>query len=147
MNHGLSALALTAALVSSGCALLPSASCAFASAEEIESLLGETELEVFSVETLDECVFISVDAPDQRIEVRVETVQDTQIFLEHAVEATSPDRVQPLDIGEGGVLFEEEAVLGRSGNEVVLITGTTPTDALIPVLETALDLLESPPNA
>lgn len=133
---------LAGACVLSGCALLPSASCAFAADEEVEAILGEAELETFAVESLDECVFTSVDAPDQSIEVRVETVQDTQIFVEHAVEATSPDRVQFLDIGEGSVLFEGEGVLGRTGNQVILITGTPPADALVPLLQTSLSLIE-----
>ena len=74
--------------------------------------------------------------------IRVETVPDAQIFVEHAIEATAdPSRVQDLDLGEGAVMFEDEAVLGRTGDQVTLITGTVPTEELVDVLATTLDAL------
>ena len=129
-------------LVVTGCGVLSSATCDFAADDQIESILGETELETFNVERLDECTFTSVDDPSQQVVVRVETVPDAQIFVEHAIEATvDPSRVQDLDLGEGAVMFEGEAVLGRTGDQVALITGTVPTEELVDVLAITLDLL------
>ncbi len=141
MRARITSALLLVALVSSGCGVLSSATCDFAAADQIEAILGETDLETFSVESLDECVFTSTDDPTQQIEIRVETVPDPQIFIEHAVEGTLPGRVQTLDLGEGAFLFEDEAVLGRSGNQVALITSNIPTEQLIDVLSTTLDLL------
>ena len=129
-------------LVVTGCGVLSSATCDFAADDQIESILGETELETFNVERLDECTFTSVDDPSQQVVVRVETVPDAQIFVEHAIEATAdPSRVQDLGLGEGAVMFEDEAVLGRTGDQVALITGTVPTEELVDVLAITLDLL------
>ena len=38
-------------------------------------------------------------------------------------------------------MFEDEAVLGRTGDQVALITGTVPTEELVDVLATTLDAL------
>ena len=136
-------IALSLAVMVSGCGVLSSASCDFASTELIEGVMEtEVEVETFAVERLDECVFTSVDDPTQTVEIRVETVPDPQIFIEHAIEGTAdPSRVQDLGLGEGAVLFEDEAVLGRTGDQVALITGTVPTEELVDVLSTTLDLL------
>lgn len=138
---------LFVALVGSGCALVSTASCDFANTDQIEALLGENDLETLSVEGLDECVFTSVDDPAQQIEIRIETVPDPQIFFEHAVEATDPSRVQTFDLDaddsgfSNAILFEDEAVLGRNENQIALITSTIPTEQLVDVLSTTLDLL------
>lgn len=133
---------LAVTLVLSGCGVFSSATCDFAAAGQIESILGEVELETFNVERLDECTFTSVDNPGQQVVIRVETVPDAQIFVEHAIEATAdPSRVQDLDFGEGAVMFEDEAVLGRTGDQVALITGTVPTEELVDVLAATLDAL------
>ena len=60
-------------LVVTGCGVLSSATCDFAADDQIESILGETELETFNVERLDECTFTSVNDPSQQVVVRVET--------------------------------------------------------------------------
>lgn len=136
---GLILLSLLAAACSAA-----SASCDFVSTQAITSVLGENSVETFSFERLDECVFSSEADPDQRIEVRVETVPDAQIFIEHAIEATDPSRVETLDnLGEGAVLFQDEAVLGRIDNLAVLVTGTVATEELVPVLDEALVSLEA----
>jgi len=134
---------LLIAIIAASCSSDSSTACAFAASDVVESILGDTTVETLSVERLDECIFTAVDAPDQEIAVRIETVPDAQIFLEHAIEGTDPGRVQTLDLGEGSVLFEDEAVLGRMGDRVALITGTVPTDELVEVLSTTLDLLDS----
>ena len=133
---------LVVALVLSGCGVFSPATCDFTANDQIESILGEVELETFNVERLDECTFTSVDDPGQEVVIRVETVPDAQIFVEHAIEATvDPSRVQDLDLGEGAVMFEDEAVLGRTGDQVALITGTVPTEELVDVLAATLDAL------
>jgi len=142
VNHGLPAVLLSIAVLSAACSTDSSATCAFASANAIEAILGDTDVEILSMERLDECIFTTVDAPGEQIAVRIETVPDAQVFVEHAIEATDPGRVRTLDLGEGSVLFEDEAVLGRMGDRVALITGTVETEQLVDVLSTTLDLME-----
>lgn len=144
MRARIAAFAL--ATVFTGCGLgsaSESASeCGFVSDADIDELLGEATMEYFMVATLEECVFTSNADPTLRIDVRVEVVPDAELFVEHAIEATDPDRVQPLQLGDGAVLFEDEAVLGRTSDQVVLVTGTIPTDELVAVLSTTLERLD-----
>lgn len=134
------AIALISVVVA-GCSFGANPGCTFADSGDIESLIGEWELSRFNVDSLDECVFTSVDDPDLQIELRLERVPDAQIFVEHAIEAADPGRITMLDIGEGAVLFEDEGVLGRIGSQVVLVNGTVPTEDLVDVLSSSLDLL------
>ena len=111
--------------------------------DEVRSILGDTELETFSVEPLQECVWTSSSAPDQSLTVRIEDVPDGSLFVEHAIESTNSSRVQLLDVGEQSVLFVDEAVLGRTGDRVALITATVDVELLVPLLEQTLESLAS----
>ena len=143
MSKRVAGLLALVSLLAAACSASTSA-CDFVSTHAIESILGEIAVETFSFEQLDECVFSSEADPSRRIELRIESVPDAQIFVEHAIEATDPNRVQTLDdLGDGAVLFEDEAVLGRIDNLAVLITGTVDTQDLIPVLTETLDGLEA----
>ena len=106
MNH-LRVGLLTLALLGSACGF-ESSSASFCEGlvdDEVRSLLGDTELETFSVEPLQECVWTSSSAPDQSLTVRIEDVPDGSLFVEHAIETTNASRVQLLDVGEQSVLF------------------------------------------
>ncbi len=144
MNH-LRVGLLTLALLGSACGF-ESSSASFCEGlvdDEVRSLLGDTELETFSVEPLQECVWTSSSAPDQSLTVRIEDVPDGSLFVEHAIEATNASRVQLLDVGEQSVLFVDEAVLGRTGDRVALITATVDVELLVPLLEQTLESLAS----
>ncbi len=133
----------TLALVAVGCSSTENeqALCQRLGGDAVESLLGDTELETFSVEQLNECVWTSLSAADESITLHLESVPDGQLFVDHAIEATPSDRVEPLDIGDGSVLFTDEAVLGRDDDQIVLLTATIDTDQLVTVLKQALSEL------
>ena len=143
------ALALAASLIAAACSTQDVAQlrCQLPDDSPITDLLGEAELETFSVDRLDECVWTSQSTPADTITVRIEDAPDGALFIEHAIEATSSDRVVPLDISNealsgDAVLFEDEAVLGRSGNQIALITSSMDTNLLVPVLEASLARLD-----
>lgn len=118
--------------------------CEGAGGDVVASTLGQVELQTFSIERLDECVWTSVDDPDESVTVRIEDVPDGALFVEHAIEATpDDDRVQRLDFGEDSVMFVDEAVLGRVGDRIALVTGTVSTEELLPLLEQTLTVMDS----
>ncbi len=143
----LNLLVSSAVLVAAGCSsgapdeLSTEELCNRFGAAAVEAILGETKLETFTVDQLDECVWTSASSLEDSITLRIEDVPDGQLFVDHAIEATPPERVKPLDLGDGAVLFTDEAVLGRRGDRVVLITGTLDTQRLVPVLEQAVGQL------
>lgn len=112
--------------------------------DEVAAIIGDTDLETFSIDRLDECVWTSTSHAGRSITLRIEDAPSGPLFIEHAIEATDPERVQPLDIGADAVLFVDEAVLGRIGDQVVLVTGELATEQLVPTLEAALSLLSDP---
>ena len=144
MRPKATAALLFVAVILNGCGFVSSATCDFAAADQIEALLGEADLETSSLENLEECVFTSVDDPTQQIEIRIETVPDPQIFFEHAIEERVLSQGQTLDLGEGAFLFEDGVIIGRLGDRVAVITSTVPTEELVDVMATTLDLMAQP---
>ena len=71
----------------------------------VVSVVGESTLETFQVERLDECIWTSLSDPGNTITVRIEEVPDAELFVEHAIEATDSARVEMLDFADGAVLF------------------------------------------
>ena len=110
----------------------------------VDRVLGDSQLETFSVDPLDECVWTSNESPEQSVTLRIERVPDAALFVEHAIEATDPDRVERLGLGEESVMFFGEALLGRHGDRVALVTSTLDVDLLVPVLAEALVQLAAP---
>lgn len=143
------ALAFALAATLAGCSNTESASnlnvgsidaCEAVPTSTISELIGDNPTaESFVVERLAECVWTN-NADD--VTVRIERVPDSVLFVEHAIEATDPARVRPIDVGGGAVLFEDEAVLGRIDDQVALVTGSVETEALTPVLDAVLVYLE-----
>lgn len=88
---------------------------------------------------LDECQWRAAGVPGAEVVLRVETVPEPAVFVEHSIEATAPDRVRTLDLADEAVLFEDEALLARLDNQVFLVTGSTDMNTLIPTLEAAVD--------
>ncbi len=142
MNRA-SGVAAIIALTLSACATQDSTAllCETAIEPAINAILGDSELEIFSVERLEECEWTSEESPEESILVQLEDVPDGELFIQHAIEATDPALVQPLE--EGSVMFTNEAVIGSHGNRVALVSATVDTELLVPVLEAALDGLAS----
>lgn len=134
-----STLVLSSALLMGACGIGEQAQerCLFIDETALSPLLGDVVVERLEVGDLEICEWRS-DSSGDVVMVQLETVPDPSLFIQHSVEATDPGRVRWLDQAAGSVLFEDEAVLGRHGNQVVLITGTVATDELVPVLEATL---------
>ena len=137
--------AFVVSIIAMGCSTQDPATlrCEPADDSAISDLLGEVDLETFSIDRLDECVWTSQDTPAETITIRIEDAPDGALFIEHAIEATSLDRVMPLDLPGDAVLFEDEAVLGRSGNQIALVTSSIDTSLLVPVLIASLERLDA----
>ena len=87
-----------------------------------------------------------MSSPGESITLRLESVPDGQLLVEHAIESTPSERFEPLDVGDDSVLFVEEAVLGRVGDRIALVTATVDAVRLVSILEHALrELREAEP--
>lgn len=104
----------------------------------VREVIGDAEARPFAVDPLHECVWTATDA---ELVVRLELVPDAKLFVDHSQEGIDPARIHPLDLGDDAVLFEDEAVLGRQGDRISLVTGTVETNELVPVLEASLAYL------
>ena len=114
--------------------------CALVGDDLIQSLIGPAQAQEFELAPLSECTWTSNDGV---ITLRVETVPDTTLFVEHAVESTHPDRVTRLsgDLA-GGVVFADEAVVVTATDVVVMVDGSVPTEQLTPIAAAAKQALE-----
>lgn len=120
----------------------PLDACEAVPTQMIDELIGEADAQAFAVERLAECRWLTEDG-DEEIALRFEAVPDAEIFVDHAIEATDPARVETLSVGDAAVLFEDEAVLARYGDSVALVTGSVETENLIDVLQASIAYLEA----
>lgn len=110
---------------------------------DITALIGEAESVAFALDPLAECRWVSIDDPTQEVVVRIETVPDAELFFEHSIEGTDPDRVQRVDLAEGAAILDDEAALARVDDQIVLITGTVDTEQLVPLLEASVEFISA----
>ena len=140
----------SAPLLAAVLSLLASCSAAPASSGEIQAcdlnapasltpIIGQARAESFELTPLSECVWTSDDGV---VTVRVETVPDADLFVEHSIESTNAARVSRLD-GElaGGVLFENEAIVVPIDDMVIMVDGSVPTADLLAIAVEARDVL------
>ena len=142
MTKRIGAAAIALAMLASACSSSSESAtaCDAVPTSIAAELLGsDVVAEPFQLDQLDECVWRSPENPESEMVLRVEVVPEPETFVEHSIEATTPERVRTLELGDQAVLFEDEALLARLDDRVFLVTGTPAMNDLIPVLESAVD--------
>ena len=125
------------------------AACDAVPVEVVEAIIGPADAVAYDIDQLSECRWSAAAANEAEIILRIETPADPTLFVEHSIEATPPDRVELVNVGEQGVVFAGEAALTRQGEHIVMVTSEetatsepVETSELVPVLAAAVEYLD-----